>query len=152
MKKIQIEDLKIGLVNGIEVQMPSGVDAYREGYFEWTASTLLARFKTTEVSGGILRTWHNVPVFHEVETHVDAEMFYFILGVALMLFVDLKDGEPDMDTTQIVRIQPGTQIVIPAGKGHFVAVAESEEPVFMVVVSPRMDAPRIPLLNPIEGV
>jgi len=35
--------------------------------------------------------------------------------------------------------------VIAAGKGHFVAVAETDEPVEAVVVAPRMDAPRMAL-------
>jgi quercetin dioxygenase-like cupin family protein len=74
-------------------------------------------------------------------------MFYFVSGVALMLFVDIKDGQVDLDTAQIVRVQPGTQLVIEAGKGHFVAVAESEAPVEMIVVSPKMG-----LAEAVEGV
>lgn len=152
MKKMRIEDLKPGLVKGIEVQMPTKTAGYKETYFEWTASSLVAKFNSTEVSGGILQAWHHVPVFDQVETHIDAEMFYFISGVALMLFADLKEGNPNPDTTQIVRIQPGTQIVVSAGKGHFVAVAEGSEPVFAVVMSPKMDAPRVSLLEPVEGM
>jgi hypothetical protein len=152
MKKVHIQDLKPGEVKGIEVQMPTKMAGYKETYFEWTASSLIAKFNSTEVSGGILQAWHHVPVFHELETHTDAEVFYFISGVALMLFIDLKDGQPDMDTAQIVRIQPGTQIIISAEKGHFVAVAEGTEPVSAVVVSPRMDAPRMLLPELVEGI
>jgi hypothetical protein len=68
-----------------------------------------------------------------------------------MLFVDVKDGQADLDTAQIVRVRPGTQLVLTAGKGHFIAVAESEEPVKMIVVSPKMDAPRIGLAEVVEG-
>jgi oxalate decarboxylase/phosphoglucose isomerase-like protein (cupin superfamily) len=152
MKEIKIQDLRPGLVDGIEVQMPSEGDPYRETYFEWTASSLVASFETNEVSGGVLKTWHHVPVFREAEAHVGAEMFYFLAGVALMLFIDYKDGRPDPDTAQIVRIQPGTQIIIPAGKGHFVAVAEGDEPVEMIVVAPKMDAPKVALPIPVAGV
>jgi mannose-6-phosphate isomerase-like protein (cupin superfamily) len=151
MKKVVIQDLILGLVKGVEVQLPSAQPGYRETYFEWTPSSLIAQFKSTEVSGGILEAWRHTPVFREIETHIDAEMFYFISGVALMLFVDVKDGQADLDTAQIVRVRPGTQLVIVAGKGHFVAVAESEEPVEMIVVSPRMDAPRMSLAEAVEG-
>lgn len=151
MKKINIQDLKPGLVRGLEVQMPLEVAGHKENYFEWAASSLIAKFRSTEISGGVLQTWHHVPVFNEIETHMDAEMFYFVSGVALMLFVDVKSGQPEMDTAQIVRIQPGTQVIIAAGKGHFVAVAESTESVYAVVISPKMDAPRMPLEETIEG-
>lgn len=151
MKKVKIIDIKPGIVHGIDVKMPVSAPGYSETYFEWTAFSLAAEFNSTQVSGGILRAWHHVPIFKEIETHIDAEMFYFISGTALMLFMDLKDGKPDMETSQVVRIQPGTQLVIPAGKGHFVAVAESSEPVFAIVVSPRMEAPRMTLSEAVEG-
>jgi mannose-6-phosphate isomerase-like protein (cupin superfamily) len=152
VKKIVIQDLKPGLVKGVAVQLPPAQPGYRETYFEWTPSALTAQFKSPEVSDGILRAWHHTPVFSEIETHIDAEMFYFISGVALMLFIDVKDGQTDLDTAQIVRVQPGTQLVIAAGKGHFVAVAESEGPVEMIVISPKMDAPRMSLAEAVEGV
>jgi len=41
--------------------------------------------------------------------HIDAEMFYFVSGVALMLFIDVKDDQAVLETSQVVRIQPGTQ-------------------------------------------
>lgn len=152
MKKIQIQDLKPGLVAGIEVQLSSMADTYRETYFEWTATELISKFNSNEVSGGVLKAWHHVPLFTEIETHVDTEMFYFISGIALMVFVDVIDGKADIATAQIVRIQPGTQITVQAGKGHFVAVAEGSDPVYSVVVSPKMDAPRIILPEAVEGV
>jgi mannose-6-phosphate isomerase-like protein (cupin superfamily) len=151
MKKIVIQDLTTGLVKGVEVRLPSDQIGYRETYFEWTASPLAAKFMSPEVSGGVLRAWRHTSVFREIETHVDAEMFYFVSGVALMLFVEVKEGQADLETAQIVRIQPGTQLVIEAGKGHFVAVAESEEPVEVIVVSPKMEAPRIGLAEAVAG-
>jgi hypothetical protein len=152
VKKIVIQDLRLDLVKGVAVQLPLAQPGYRETYFEWTPSSLTAPFQSTEVSGGVLRAWRHTPVFREIETHVDAEMFYFVSGVALMLFVDVKDGQVDLDTAQIVRVQPGTQLVIEAGKGHFVAVAESEALVEMIVVSPKMDAPRMELADVVEGI
>jgi oxalate decarboxylase/phosphoglucose isomerase-like protein (cupin superfamily) len=139
------------LVSGIEVQMNGAVPPFRETYFEWSSSMLTAKFASSEISGGILKTWHHVPVFNEIETHCDAEMFYFISGVAMMLFIDVHAQGPDLESAQIVRIQPGTQIIILKGKGHFVAVAEGDAPVEMIVVAPKMEAPRIKLPVPIEG-
>jgi mannose-6-phosphate isomerase-like protein (cupin superfamily) len=150
--KIPILDLEPGLVNGISVQMPEEVTPYQDTYFEWNGSSLISKFRTNEISGGILKACHHVPVFREIETHIDAEMFYFISGVAIMLFMDVSSGQPALNSAQIVRIQPGTQIIIPEGKGHFVAVAEGDEPVEMIVVAPKMDAPRIALPTPVEGV
>jgi mannose-6-phosphate isomerase-like protein (cupin superfamily) len=151
MKEVDIQDLKPGLVSGIDVQLPCAADTYKERYFEWTATSVIAKMKTNEISGGVLRAWHHVPFFYEIETHIDAEMFYFISGVALMLFIDLKNGKPDTETAQIVRIRPGTQLSVPAGKGHFVPVAEESEPICVIVVAPKMDAPRIPLSEPVKG-
>jgi hypothetical protein len=152
VKQAEIKDLEPGLVKGIEVQMPDAVQVYKERFFEWSASSLTSIFKINEISGGVLNAWHHVPVFDEVETHVDAEMFYFISGTALMLFIDMADGIPDMDTAQIVRIHAGTQIIISAGKGHFVAVAEGDEHVGIIVVSPKMEAPRTRLPIVVEGI
>jgi oxalate decarboxylase/phosphoglucose isomerase-like protein (cupin superfamily) len=152
MKRILIKDLAPGLVSGIEVQMPGAVVPFQENYFEWTGSSLVAKLQTNEVSGGVLRAWHHTPVFSEIETHGDAEMFYFVSGIALMLFMDVQDGQPAPETAQIVRIHPGTQIVISVGKGHFVPVAEGNEPVEIIVVAPKTSAPRMPLRVSIEGI
>jgi hypothetical protein len=40
--KIAIQDLTPGLVKGVEVQLPSSQPGYRETYFEWTPSSLVA--------------------------------------------------------------------------------------------------------------
>ena len=152
MQQIKIQDLAPGIVKGIEVQMPGAVSPYQDTYFEWFGSNLITKFETNEISGGVLKTWHHVPIFKEIETHIDAEMFYFMSGVAIMLFMDVNDGQPVMNSAQIVRIQPGTQLIIPEGKGHFVAVAEGDVPVEMIVVAPKMDAPRISLPIAVEGI
>jgi mannose-6-phosphate isomerase-like protein (cupin superfamily) len=152
MKEIPIIDLVPGTVKGVEVQLPQGEPGYRETYFEWTASSLTAHFKSSEVSGGILQAWRHVPLYKEIETHIDSETFYFITGTGLMLFIDVKDGVPDIATAQIVRVRAGTQLIISAGKGHFIAVAEDSEPLFMLVVAPKMDAPRLSLPEPVLGV
>ncbi len=149
---VKIKDLKTGMVEGVDVQMACTADVHKERYFNWEATTLTAKFNSTDVVGGILNAWHHTPVFSEIETHVDAEMFYFQTGTAIMLFIDVKDGKPDMNSAQMVRIKAGTQIIIAAGKGHFVPVAADCEPVRIVVVAPPMDAPRMSLTEEIEGI
>jgi mannose-6-phosphate isomerase-like protein (cupin superfamily) len=151
MREITIQDLKPGLVPGLTVAMP-GDAPYCEAYFEWTATPLTGVFTTPEIGGGSLRSWKGVPQFSEVETHVDAEMFYFLAGIALMLFADMKSGKPDMASAQIVRIMPGTRFIIPAGKAHFVPVAETDVPLSVVVVAPKMEAPRFALPEAVRGV
>ena len=152
MKQIKIQDMAPDIVKGIKLQMPNSAEVYKENWFEWTASTLTAKFKSSEVVGGTLKAWKHTATFDEIETHVDIEMFYFISGTALMLFADIKNGKPDMDSVQIVRIQPGTQIIIPEGKAHFVAVAQDDKPLYAVVVAPKMDAPRMTLPEMVVGI
>jgi len=151
MREIPIRDLAPGIVPGLSVVMP-GDAPYRETYFEWTAAPLAASFQTKEISGGTLRAWKSVPCFSQIETHVDAEMFYFLEGTAIMLFGDMKGGAADEGSLQIVRIPAGTRIVIPKGKAHFVPVAADDTPVSVVVVGPRMEAPRQALKEPVLGV
>ena len=152
MIKIPITDIEDTKISGVTVQLPAESEPYKESYFEWTASSLICEMNSTKISGGILKAWHHVPVFHEVESHTDAEMFYFISGTAIMLFIDIVGGKADPKTAQMVRIRAGTQITIAAGKGHFVMVAQGDEPVHVVVVSPKMDAPRTALPEEIQGI
>jgi len=69
-----------------------------------------------------------------------------------MLFIDIKNGKPDMASAQLVRIKKGTQIVIKQGKGHFVPIAEASEPVCAIVISPKMEAIRIDLEEEIGSI
>ena len=63
-------------------------------------------FKSTRIACGLLEGWHHTPTFNEIEYHEDAELFYFLEGPALMLFVDIKAGKAVMESAQIVRIPP----------------------------------------------
>jgi hypothetical protein len=152
MKEIIIQDLSPGVVPGIQIQMPESIRPYEEGYFTWAESSLITMFQSNEISGGILCARKHTPFFTEIETHVDAEFFYFVSGVAVMPFIDMKDGCPDMDTAQIVRILPGTQMIISPGKAHFVAVAEGDDLVEIVVIAPKMGAPRVALPEALLGI
>ena len=149
--KMKIKDIKPGLIKGVDISFCKEKNVYKEKYFAWEPSDLLLSAKTNEISGGILKSWHHTPEFTELEYHCDDEMFYFISGIAIMLFIDINDGKPDMDSAQVVRIPAGTQIVLKANKGHFVAVAEDSETSVAIVVSPKMDAPRIALPEIIIG-
>lgn len=150
--KVKIQDMKPGLVEGVEVQLPCSADVHKERYFNWEGTTLTAKFNVSDVVGGILTTWHHTPIFEDIETHVDSEMFYFMQGTAIMLFIDVKEGKPDINSAQVVRIKAGTQIIIAAGKGHFVPIAADDTPVNIVVVAPPMDAPRMKLFEEICGI
>ena len=67
-------------------------------------------------------------------------MFYFISGISIMPFADMQDGKILMDSIQLVSILPGTQIIIDAGKAHYVPVAANHVPVQIIVAAPPMDA------------
>jgi oxalate decarboxylase/phosphoglucose isomerase-like protein (cupin superfamily) len=149
--KIKIQDLKPGMVKGVQVHMPNAVEVYEEKYFKWSKSTLLTKFGISEITGGILTAWHHQPAFNEIEYHNDNETFYFLNGEAIMLFIDIKENEPDMSSAQLVRVKEGTHITISAGKGHFVPVSTGNTPVQIAVVSPEMAAPRIKLAEIVEG-
>ena len=152
MKQVCIQDLKPGLVKGVTVALPQEFHPNQDHYFEWSAAPLTARFEQPNITGGVLRAWRHEPVFTQAEVHVDDEVFYFLSGTALMLFVDYKEGVPDAVTAQIVRIPAGTQLVIEKGKGHYVAVAQDNETVQAVVVAPPMNAPRTELSEPVRGI
>ena len=148
--KVKIQDLKDVAIKGVNVAFTESCDTYREDFFEWTAFPVVTRFKTDKIMSGLLQGWHHTPNFSVIEYHEDAEQFFFTEGTALMLFIDIVDGKPAMDTAQIVRIPAGTQLDIAAGKGHFVAVAEGCT-FKAIVVSPVQDAPRMDLSETVCG-
>lgn len=149
--KIKIQDLADGVVSGVRVAQNLPITSQTD-YFEWKANPLCTRFQSAEMTGGFLVSHHKSCQFDQAETHVDDEVFFFLSGVGLMLFVDYVDGKPDPATAQIVRIQPGTILAIEKGKGHFVCIAEGEEPVCAVVCAPPMEAPKVKLPEVIEGI
>lgn len=150
--KVDITDIGNTKIKGVRVFLPENETAGPEKYFEWRESALTAKFESSEVSGGVLNAWHHALEYEEAEYHRDEEMFYFVTGTAIMMFVDLCNNEADLSTVQVVRIQKGTQLIIEKGKGHFVAIAEGDEPVKMIVVAPKMPAPRIKLKEKIQAV
>lgn len=147
---VKIQDLKDVTISGVHVAFTETCEAYKETYFEWTAFPVVTDFKTNKIMAGVLQGWHHTPNFDQIEYHEDAEQFFFTEGTAIMLFVDIIDGKPAMDTVQIVRIPAGVQLDIAAGKGHFVAVAEGCT-FKAIVVSPVQEAPRMDLAEMVYG-
>ena len=148
--KVKIQDLKDVAIKGVNVAFTEICETYKEDFFEWTAFPVVTQFKTDKIMSGVLQGWHHTPNFSVIEYHEDAEQLFFTEGTALMLFIDIVDGKPAMDTAQIVRIPAGTQLDIAAGKGHFVAVAEGCT-FKAVVVSPVQAAPRMDLAEMVCG-
>ncbi len=147
---VKIQDLKDVTISGVKTLCTKSLDPYKETFFEWTAFPMTVDFKSTQIACGLLEGWHHTPAFDEIEYHADAELFYFLEGPAVMLFVDIKDGKAVMDSAQMVRIPAGTELSIDAGKGHFVAVAEGDT-MKAVVIAPVQDSPRITLDETICG-
>lgn len=149
--KVPVIDSRIAEVNGVRFCHLDDCAVYREDYFTCTPLSLHSVFQSREdIVCGVLEGWHHVPRFSILETHRDAETFFFTDGVALMPFCDITDGKPDISTAQIVRIAAGTQVEIAAGKTHFVAVAEGDY-FCTIVYCPDQLADRILLDEAIEA-
>ena len=140
-----------GVVSGVKVAKDLPVTSQTD-YFEWIANPICTTFQKPQSAGGFLVSHHKACKFDQAETHVDDEVFFFVSGVGLMLFVDYVDGQPNLSTAQIVRIQPGTILTVEKGKGHYVCIAEGDEPVCAVVCAPPMEAPSVKLSEIVEGI
>lgn len=148
--EIEIKDLKDVVINGVRFSFKENYNIYKENFFEWVGFPLVSSFKTNNIMAGLLQGWHHTPEFDLIEYHEDKELFYFFQGTSLMLFVDINNGEPVMETVQIVRIPAGTELEIAQGKGHFVPVAEDEK-LNAIVISPVQEAPRLRLVEKVIG-
>ena len=104
------------------------------------------------ISGGVVYSYPHAVEFTEVEYHDDYEMYYFCEGRAAILFCDIQSGAAVPGSEQIVTAEPGTQLLIHPGKGHFVPIALDEVPLRFVVVSPKTPAPRASLPEKVTGV
>lgn len=150
--EVRITDIETTKITGVQVHMEKNGTLCEERYFVWKESPLIAQFQSPNISGGVIDAWHHSLVFSEIEYHKDQEMFYFTKGTAIMIFADTDGESVNMDSIQAVRIPQGTQLIIEKGKGHFVAIAEGHEPVSMVVVAPKMEAPRVTLKETVRAV
>ena len=85
-----------------------------------------------------MKTWHRDPVFQKLEYHDDYEKFVFLSGNALFPVADTRDGAVCAGSFRVLRVTPGTEVLVPPGKAHFMPVAEGDEPVRITVVCPEM--------------
>lgn len=139
-------------VPGVRIALENTAERYEEAYFSWQPMALCACFVDGQVSGGYIEAYRHLPVYRELEFHADTEVFFFVSGEVIMPVCALKDGAPDMESLQFLRIPEKTQLILEKGVGHFVPVAADCLNAKMVVVAPKMDAPRVALPYPVQGV
>ena len=149
--KLPIHNINEVKISGVSIQLNPQENEYKERYFQWTPYNLKTSFNGQEIISGRLIGWHHAPVFTEVETHGSDEMFFFTHGECIMIFCDLKNGIPALETVQLARIPAGTQVLVHAGKAHFVPVATGDY-FEAVLYAPVQDSPRASLAEPIEGI
>ncbi len=149
--KLEIQEWRSGLISGLEVQnidevKPSG------DYFDWRPSDIVTRFSTADVSGGVVEGRCKPIEYHQVEYHVDEEIFYFVSGEGVMLFCDLKDGKAVPESYVLLRVRAGMQLSVAKGKAHFVPISTNEgDTIKAVVISPKMDAIIVDMEVPVEA-
>lgn len=149
--KIRIQNLRDMQISGVHCCFHEECQPYLEGYFDWTAYPMITDMGDANICAGFLRAWRHTPNFRQVETHSGKELFYFVEGSCVMLFCDVRDGQAVMENAQLARIDAGTELVIDAGKAHFVPVGITDS-FTAVVVSPKQEAPRIDLPEEIIGI
>lgn len=149
--KVKIQNAQDAVVNGVRFSFKEKCDTYCEDYFTCTPMALETPMQCSGVVCGVIEGWHHTPVFRIMETHRDAETFYYYEGTALMPFCDMVNGVPDLKTAQIIRIPAGTQVEVAPGKAHFVAVAETDR-FATVVYCPQQSADRVFLDEAVEGI
>lgn len=118
-------------------------------HFQWTSFPLETSLKTNHVISGLLQGWHQKVRFHTVEYYRDTENFFFLEGECIMPFCD-RDGDiPDMETLQLIRIQPGTQVEVSAGKCHYVPIPLGDT-FKAYVFTPQQESILLPLAEEVE--
>lgn len=149
--EIKVQDLSEMKIEGVSYCLEKECEPYQETYFNWIAYPMVNDMRTSRLTCGRLTAWHHVPEYTQVEFHEGQEVFYFTEGECIMIFCDLKDERVVMDSIQIARIQPGTEICVDAGKGHFVPIPLGER-LQAVVCAPSQDAPRILLSETVKAI
>jgi len=149
---VQICDMKPGLVSGVTVKNPEQMESHKEQWYEYTCANIQAKFEADRLDMVLVKMGKRRPVFQEVEAHQDTEVQFYVSGTVIALFIDIKEGTPDLDTAQIVRIREGTCLAVEKGKGHFVPVSQDNETAVMVVTMPTQDFPHVTLPEPVCGI
>ena len=116
---INAEDAKI---SGVRFAFPGEENLLCSGHFEWRSFPLETMLRTNKVISGILQGWHRTVEFDTLEYHDDTENFYFTEGTCIMPFGTRVGDSVDPDSLQLVRIRPGTQVEVKAGKLHYVPI------------------------------
>jgi hypothetical protein len=124
--KLPIHNIEDVAIRGVRYAPASAGSLLEKEHFTWNSFPLETELKTNKVVSGLLQGWHRVVEFDTVEYHEDTENFFFFEGVSLMLFCDRDGQKPDLSTLQLVRIQPGTQVEVKAGKCHYVPIPETD--------------------------
>lgn len=148
---INIQNLSEMKITGVNYCLEKECKPYKETYFDWVAYPMVNDMKTSEVVCGLLTAWHHVPEFTQVEFHEGEETFFFVEGECIMIFCDLENGKPVMESIQIARIQPGTELHVEAGKAHFVPIPVGDR-LRAIVVAPNQEAPRVLLPELVRGL
>ena len=148
--KLKVTNIDETQIKGVKFSTNKDTETYKETYFEWTGFPVVSPFKSNDISCGLLQGWHHTPKFNQIEYLEDYEQFYFYQGDCIMLFVDIVDLKPVMESAQLVYIPEGTQLDIEPNKGHFVAVA-TEDTFKALVIAPKQDSPRLDLPETIES-
>ena len=138
MIKVPLVEICTENLQGLTVQKPGDYDLFKDDYFEWRGTKLPVSFKDEQVFGGIMKTWHHLPMFQKLEYHEDYEKFIFLHGTALMPFADIENGEIVKNSLRVVKIPAGTELLIHPYKAHFMPVALGDEPVEIVVIAPEV--------------
>lgn len=150
MLKIKVENAEKATVNGVRFAFAEDGMLLAKEHFEWTSFPLETALKTNKVISGLLQGWHQKVEFHTVEYHEDTENFFFFEGECIMPFCDRNGEVPDMDTLQFIRIRPGTQVEVKAGKCHYVPIPLTDT-FRAYVFTPQQESVLMPLAERAEA-
>lgn len=146
--KLKIVNIEEAALKDVRVALPGTGSVLKRDNFEWTAFPLETTFRTNRLISGLLEGWHRTIVFDTVEYHEDTENFLFLEGVSLMLFCDREGDRLLPESMKLVRIKPGTQVEVKAGKCHYVPIPETDR-FRAYVVTPLQESILIPLAEPV---
>ena len=120
--KVQVINAEDAKISGVRFAFPGEENLLCSGHFEWRSFPLETMLRTNKVISGILQGWHRTVEFDTLEYHDDTENFYFTEGTCIMPFGTRVGDSVDPDSLQLVRIRPGTQVEVKAGKLHYVPI------------------------------
>ncbi|WP_195542639.1 hypothetical protein [Massiliimalia timonensis] len=137
-------------VAGIAMYPIESAEKIQEDYFTAYFHRPSFPFQDSSVKCNLIRTAGSTwPVsIDKVETHSEPEVFCFVEGISTMLFVDVHDSKPDLESAVLLKIPPGTVLQISKGKAHYIGPALTPTAVCMVVESAHASTLYYPLDQP----